>query len=483
MAVLSLKLTILKAVKFIGWHGIILTLGCLLTLAYAQKAYAKVLTLDQIIRITDHATTGGAELQYLIAASYEHGWAGFEKNPVFALRWYKKSATSGHPEAQFQLAKKYHDGKGATQDIALARKWYLKAARQGDVNSQINLGYIYNIGQGIERDDNKAFFWYQKAALSGEPTAQHNLSILYQYGYGVTKNTVKAKYWLEKSKISPKKNDITYTQTSVESALTQFVVVETKPTSIIQELVESENQLPIDALSNNKDQNKHGVHQTIKDVKDTQAKQETLTNKPIIMPANFSLSVPSSKPYQFINQNITIKWKSKPVLEFRYLDILFVALVFFAVSFVIYPHFVERRKFKSVQRQKEFASYYFENNRKILRMTYLRYPDANNIDRQQKQQLLFVIVVLMVRYVLNDNDKNLIQSKMSQTIKKGLKPYPFPVIDLLLPIANHVHTFVLQDLRCVELSEHIPRTPLFQFPQKPESRTQSPQTRAHLQLV
>ncbi len=53
---------------------------------------------------------------------------GVPQNFPEAVKWYKKAAEAGVPEAQFKLAVKYFRGEGVPQDYVLAHMWSNLAA-------------------------------------------------------------------------------------------------------------------------------------------------------------------------------------------------------------------------------------------------------------------------------------------------------------------------------------------------------------------
>ena len=72
----------------------------------------------------------------------------------------------------------YQDGQGVQQDYAEAMKWFRKAADQGDPEAQYALGVMYKNGRGVPRDDAEAIKWYRKAADQGNADAQNALTTL-----------------------------------------------------------------------------------------------------------------------------------------------------------------------------------------------------------------------------------------------------------------------------------------------------------------
>lgn len=112
-----------------------------------------------------------------------------------ALRLLKPLAEKGDPNAQYNLAILYYEGRGVPRNYAEAAKWYRKAADQGDVSAQYNLGNMYKDGQGVPQDYAEAVKWFRKAAEQGDAKAATNLAVRYASGQGVPKSQVEALKW------------------------------------------------------------------------------------------------------------------------------------------------------------------------------------------------------------------------------------------------------------------------------------------------
>lgn len=141
------------------------------------------------------------------------------------------AAKQGHREAQYILARHYHNGDYVDINYSEAMKWYQQAAIS-NMNAQIDLGYIYGNGILSEIEYHKAYIYYQMAmkqfdnldvkrkktvefiklrynaandeaeelALNGDVDAQLYMGCLYQYGFEVKRNKNKAIYWYEMAK-------------------------------------------------------------------------------------------------------------------------------------------------------------------------------------------------------------------------------------------------------------------------------------------
>ncbi len=72
-------------------------------------------------------------------------------------------------------------GEGVPPDNAEAVRWYRKSAEQGYPQAQYDLGYMYYYGYDVQRDRNQAYDLFQKAAARGNEDAKRALE-WFQYG-------------------------------------------------------------------------------------------------------------------------------------------------------------------------------------------------------------------------------------------------------------------------------------------------------------
>ena len=87
------------------------------------------------------------------------------------------AAEHGDVFAQYELAKRYHEGNGVEKNIHQAFNWYLKAAGHGHVEAQFITATILDKGStGIEPNSEEAYKWYSKAAAQGHSQAQAEIS-------------------------------------------------------------------------------------------------------------------------------------------------------------------------------------------------------------------------------------------------------------------------------------------------------------------
>ena len=56
-----------------------------------------------------------------------------EKDEAQAIRWLRKSAEQGDPEAQYQIGNLYRTGEGLEKNEAEAAKWLTKPSDQAEI--------------------------------------------------------------------------------------------------------------------------------------------------------------------------------------------------------------------------------------------------------------------------------------------------------------------------------------------------------------
>jgi localization factor PodJL len=94
----------------------------------------------------------------------------------------RQAAERGDPAAQVEVAARFGEGRGVTQNMDEAASWYRRAAEAGFAPAQYRLGSLYEKGQGVARDATEAARWYELAAASGNAKAMHNLAVLHVEG-------------------------------------------------------------------------------------------------------------------------------------------------------------------------------------------------------------------------------------------------------------------------------------------------------------
>lgn len=92
-----------------------------------------------------------------------------------AVSWWLQAAEQGDPEAAYNLALAYWQGKGVNQDPAQGFRWMLLPASHGIAAAQARLGYAYAAGDGVAVDLIEATRWWMLAATHGNTDAKANL--------------------------------------------------------------------------------------------------------------------------------------------------------------------------------------------------------------------------------------------------------------------------------------------------------------------
>jgi TPR repeat protein len=156
------------------------------------------------------AEAGNAGSQVELGRRYEQG-KGVAKDQAEAVKWFRKAAEQNFAKAQFNLGVCYAHGEGVAKDEVEAEsarvfgmakdpveavKWYRKAAEQNLAKAQYILGACYAHGEGVSEDHVEAVKWYRKAAEQNYATAQENLGVCYVSGEGVAEDLVEAYKWL-----------------------------------------------------------------------------------------------------------------------------------------------------------------------------------------------------------------------------------------------------------------------------------------------
>lgn len=92
---------------------------------------------------------------------------GVRKDLKEGLKWLRRAARHGSPQAQTDLGVCYHEGTGLKRNFKLAVKYYAQAASSGDEWAQYLLGLCYRDGEGVPADKKRAIHWFKKSAAQG----------------------------------------------------------------------------------------------------------------------------------------------------------------------------------------------------------------------------------------------------------------------------------------------------------------------------
>ena len=108
------------------------------------------------------------------------------------MHWYTEAARQGHAGAQYNLAKKYYDGRLVEQDYEKAMLWFTKAADQGDADAYYYLGCGYYFEEGYPLDLAKGIQLWEEAADRGNTDATFMMGLSYFNGTGVEEDNDRA---------------------------------------------------------------------------------------------------------------------------------------------------------------------------------------------------------------------------------------------------------------------------------------------------
>lgn len=178
-----------------------------------EEAFALILPLAQ---------RGERKAQYIVGESYYWG-TGVAEDRAAAVKWYRKAADAGLPEAKFNLAHAYKKGIGLRADPARfepllvaaanagydkaqedysvilrerkqykpALKWALRAANQGVVAAQVNAGHFYRLGYGTAVNNEEALFWLALASPNFKQADQFAKALAQKIGPEATDRVIK----------------------------------------------------------------------------------------------------------------------------------------------------------------------------------------------------------------------------------------------------------------------------------------------------
>ncbi len=129
---------------------------------------------------------------------YERG-VGVERDLKKADELLRQAADFGEPQAQLKIARYYLTGAFGhvfTQDYRQALDWFKRAASHGVAEAEYEVGLRYEQNEGVDAPDmNQAIASYLKAAEMGYAPAQHRMGQVYLYGQNVNQSMREARRW------------------------------------------------------------------------------------------------------------------------------------------------------------------------------------------------------------------------------------------------------------------------------------------------
>ncbi len=141
------------------------------------------------------AQKGDPEAQFEVAVRFAEG-KGVKQDFKQALAWYERSAHAGFIPSQYRLGTLFERGVSGKPDIATARQWYERAANEGNVKAMHNLAVLAASAQNGQTPDYAAAAqWFVAAAERGLSDSQFNLGVLHENGLGVERDPAAAYKW------------------------------------------------------------------------------------------------------------------------------------------------------------------------------------------------------------------------------------------------------------------------------------------------
>ncbi|KAJ2957265.1 hypothetical protein NQZ79_g7005 [Umbelopsis isabellina] len=126
------------------------------------------------------AGLGYGPSQCKLGTCYEYGLLKCEVDAEQSIKWYKKAADQGIPEAELAVSGWYLTGAEGVlqQSDDEAYQWARKAAEKGDAVGEFTVGYFTEIGIGTKSDLEEAKRWYMLAMSRGNRRAMDRLKEL-----------------------------------------------------------------------------------------------------------------------------------------------------------------------------------------------------------------------------------------------------------------------------------------------------------------
>lgn len=124
-------------------------------------------TPEELRALRADAEAGDRDAQAFLARTLE------STDKAEAIRWYRKAAEQGQPNAQTSLGFVYLNGEGGlARDDAEAARWYLKAAEQGERLARWQLAWMSMEGRGVPQDEGEALKWYESLIADDEAESE-----------------------------------------------------------------------------------------------------------------------------------------------------------------------------------------------------------------------------------------------------------------------------------------------------------------------
>lgn len=152
---------------------------------------------DAVRRATSENPSRTVAASEKVAEMYEAG-DEVSKSTGNALKWYRKAADGGSPEAAVRVAGLLlANGQNPTpEEYSEARKRCEDAANLHYAPGAYGMAVIYRLGLGVTKDPSEETKWLTRAADLGHPKAMLQLGEAYWKGVGVKPDLITAYMWI-----------------------------------------------------------------------------------------------------------------------------------------------------------------------------------------------------------------------------------------------------------------------------------------------
>ena len=104
--------------------------------------------------------------EFLLGICYDQG-LGVEIDHHESIKWYKRGAGHGEPQAQLYLGLEYVSGENISRQRFAWRRHCLPGLEYGVADAAFMLGKHYFDGLGVQKDDPQSFRWLSIALALG----------------------------------------------------------------------------------------------------------------------------------------------------------------------------------------------------------------------------------------------------------------------------------------------------------------------------
>lgn len=142
-----------------------------------EEVSLDTITPEELADVRRQAAAGDLDAKLMLAATFQIGAGGVEKDERLAFVMLEKLAPQ-LPAARFALATALYDGIGTPEDYEAAAHIFRQFAEAGDPQAMKPWAQCQERGHGVPKDLAGAKKWYRRAARKGDATAEARLAEL-----------------------------------------------------------------------------------------------------------------------------------------------------------------------------------------------------------------------------------------------------------------------------------------------------------------